>query len=61
MNYKDRIIIIIGGILGLSIARKILIEGFKNIIVLEKEKSVANRPATSSLSISEYIVKYIKN
>ena len=34
---KQKIIIIGGGILGLSIARQFLIKGFKNITILEKE------------------------
>ncbi len=39
---ENKILIIGGGILGLSIARKFLIEGFKNVIVLEKDKIIAN-------------------
>ena len=38
---SQKIIIIGGGILGLSIARKFLLEGFKNITVLEKENDIA--------------------
>ena len=38
---KQKIIIIGGGILGLSIARKLLLEGYKKIIILEKESEIA--------------------
>ena len=42
MIYKtEKIIIIGGGILGLSIARKFLLEGYKNITILEKENDIA--------------------
>ena len=42
MITKDKEIILIGGgILGLSLARKFLIEGYKKITLLEKEDSVA--------------------
>ena len=42
MIYKsEKIIIIGGGILGLSVARKFLLEGYKNIIILEKENDIA--------------------
>ena len=37
---KEKIIIIGGGILGLSIARKFLKEGFKKITILERGLSV---------------------
>lgn len=42
LSTQKKIIIIGGGILGLSIARKFLIEGYKNVILLEKEKIIAS-------------------
>ena len=41
ISKTKKILIIGGGILGLSIARKFLLEGYKNIIILEKEKYIA--------------------
>ena len=39
-QYK-KIIIIGGGILGLSIARQLMNRGFKNLTILEKDESIA--------------------
>ena len=39
-QYK-KIIIIGGGILGLSIARELMIRGYKNLTILEKDTSIA--------------------
>lgn len=47
----DKIIIIGGGILGLSITRKLLKEGYKNITILEKEKSIANHQSSRNSGV----------
>ena len=41
IEQNNKIIIIGGGILGLSIARKLILEGYKNVIILEKDKTFA--------------------
>ncbi len=41
IEQNKKIIIIGGGIIGLSIARKLMIEGYKKVIILEKDKTFA--------------------
>ena len=48
---SDKIIVIGGGILGLSIARQLLIEGYKNITILEKEKTLANHQSSRNSGV----------
>ena len=49
-KYK-KIIIVGGGILGLSIGRKFLIEGYKNITILEKEDSIAKHQSSRNSGV----------
>ena len=50
-KYK-KIIIVGGGILGLSIGRKFLIEGYKNITILEKEESIAKHQSSRNSGVT---------
>ena len=46
ISQSKKIVIVGGGILGLSIARNFLLKGFKNLILLEKEEFVANHQSS---------------
>ena len=48
---SKKIIIVGGGILGLSIARKFLIEGYKNLTILEKEESIAKHQSSRNSGV----------
>ncbi|ABM70702.1 L-2-hydroxyglutarate oxidase [Prochlorococcus marinus] len=58
---KEKIIIIGGGILGLSIARKFLKEGFKKITILEKEKDIANHQSSRNSGVMHAGLYYPPN
>ena len=51
LEQHKKIIVIGGGILGLSIARRLMMQGYKNLIVLEKEKSVANHQSSRNSGV----------
>tara|TARA_Y100001933_G_C18983475_1_gene557565 strand:+ start:919 stop:2121 length:1203 start_codon:yes stop_codon:yes gene_type:complete len=51
ISQSKKIIIIGGGILGLSIARKFLLKGYKNLILLEKENSIANHQSSRNSGV----------
>ena len=58
---KQKIIIIGGGILGLSIARKFLIKGFKNITILEKENDIAKHQSLKNSGVMHSGLYYAPN
>ena len=58
---SQKIIIIGGGILGLSIARKFLLKGFKNIIVLEKENDIASHQSLRNSGVMHAGLYYAPN
>ena len=51
ISQSKRIVIVGGGILGLSIARNFLLKGFKNLILLEKEECVANHQSSRNSGV----------
>ncbi len=51
IEQKKKIIVIGGGILGLSIARRLLIKGYKKLIILEKEESIANHQSSRNSGV----------
>ena len=51
ISQSKRIVIVGGGILGLSIARNFLLKGFKNLILLEKEEFVANHQSSRNSGV----------
>ena len=51
MLKNSKIIIIGGGILGLSLSRRLLIEGYKNITLLEKESTFANHQSSRNSGV----------
>ncbi len=48
---NSRIVIIGGGILGLSISRKLLLEGYKKVTLLEKENTCANHQSSRNSGV----------
>ena len=58
---KQKIIIIGGGILGLSIAREFLIKGFKNITILEKENDIAQHQSLKNSGVMHSGLYYAPN
>ena len=48
---SEQIVIIGGGILGLSIARKFLLDGYKNVTLLEKERTIANHQSSKNSGV----------
>ena len=62
MIKKTQKIIFIGaGILGLSIARKFIMEGYKNITILEKEDSVAKHQSSRNSGVMHSGLYYAPN
>ena len=51
ISQSKRIVIVGGGILGLSIARNFLLKGFKNLTLLEKEECVANHQSSRNSGV----------
>jgi len=51
ISQSKKIVIVGGGILGLSIARNFLLKGFKNLILLEKEEFVANHQSSRNSGV----------
>ena len=51
ISQSKRIVIVGGGILGLSIARNFLQKGFKNLTLLEKEECVANHQSSRNSGV----------
>ena len=58
---NKKIIIIGGGILGLSIARKFLIEGFQNVLIIEKEKQIASHQSLRNSGVMHAGLYYKPN
>lgn len=58
---NKEIILIGGGILGLSLARKFLIEGYKNIRLLEKEDSIAKHQSSRNSGVMHAGLYYEPN
>ena len=48
---NKKIIVIGGGILGLSIARKFMLKGYKNLTILEKNTSVAKHQSSRNSGV----------
>ena len=51
LEKHKKIIVIGGGILGLSIARRLVMKGYKNLIIIEKEKSIANHQSSRNSGV----------
>ncbi len=51
MLKNSKVIIIGGGILGLSLSRRLLLEGYKNITLLEKESTFANHQSSRNSGV----------
>ena len=51
IGQMKKIIIIGGGILGLAIARRLMIKGYKNLIILEKDKTFANHQSSRNSGV----------
>ena len=58
---NQKIIIIGGGILGLSIAREFLLKGFKNITILEKENDIATHQSLRNSGVMHSGLYYAPN
>ena len=58
---NHKIIIIGGGILGLSIAREFLLKGFKNITILEKENDIASHQSLRNSGVMHSGLYYSPN
>ena len=61
LSANKKIIIIGGGILGLSIARKFLIEGFQNVLIIEKEKRIASHQSLRNSGVMHAGLYYKPN
>ena len=61
LEKHKKIIVIGGGILGLSIARRLMMQGYRNLIVLEKEKSVANHQSSRNSGVMHSGLYYKPN
>ena len=48
---NQRIIIIGAGIVGLAICRELLLKGFKKVIILDKEKSIASHQSSRNSGV----------
>ena len=58
---SKKIIVIGGGILGLSIVRNFLIEGYKNILLLEKENKIASHQSSRNSGVMHAGIYYKPN
>tara|TARA_B100002019_G_scaffold272533_1_gene267823 strand:- start:302 stop:1504 length:1203 start_codon:yes stop_codon:yes gene_type:complete len=58
---NKKIIVIGGGILGLSIVRNFLIEGYKNILLLEKENKIASHQSSRNSGVMHAGIYYKPN
>ena len=59
-QYK-KIIVIGGGILGLSIARQLLVRGYKNLVILEKNESIALHQSSRNSGVMHSGLYYAPN
>lgn len=61
ISKTDKITLIGAGIIGLALARKFLIEGYKNITIIEKEKSVAQHQSSRNSGVMHAGLYYEPN
>ena len=61
LERHKKIIVIGGGILGLSIARRLVMKGYRNLIILEKEKSFAKHQSSRNSGVMHSGLYYKPN